>query len=52
MLDHLALQLDREEIAKGDSERRGVGGDYSREAINRGTAVILGNVVIWISIAG
>ena len=34
MLDHIALQLDKEEIkGREDSKRRGVGGDYSREAI-------------------
>ena len=62
MLDHIAFQLDREEIkGREDDERSGGrlfegsdylkcfrqkrGGDYSREAINRGTAIIRGNTV-------
>ena len=62
MLDHFAIQLDREAIkGREDGERggkrffegddylkyfrqKGVG-DYSREAINRGRAIIRGNTV-------
>ena len=57
MLDHIAIQLDREGIkGREDGERRGGGylkyfhqsgggEDNSREAINRGTAIIRGNTV-------
>ena len=59
MLDYIALQLDREGIKGREDGERGVsrggghyfkffpskGGDYSREAITRGTAVIRGNAV-------
>ena len=58
MLDQIPLQLDREGITEREMAKgriiRGIrsfqtflskGGDYSREAINRGTAVIRGNTV-------
>ena len=45
-LDQALLQLDREGTKeREDGERGGGGGDYSREAINRGTAIIRGNTV-------
>ena len=39
MLDQTPLQLEKFKLG------RGVGGDYSREAINQGTAIIRGNMV-------
>ena len=46
LLDHIALQLDREGMkGRENGERGGGGGDYSRKAINRGTAIIPRNTV-------
>ena len=48
MLDQIPLQLEREGLNKReDGERGGLGGggDYSREAIYRGTAIIRGNTL-------
>ena len=41
MLDHIALQLDREEIKGREDGKRSKWGDYLREAINQGTAIII-----------
>ena len=41
LLDQIALQLDREGMKERENgERGGGGGDYSRKAINQGTAII------------
>ena len=40
------LQLDREGVKESDGEKGR--GDYSRETINRGTAIIRGNAVTWL----
>ena len=46
-MDQTPLQLDREGIKDWEDGERGRGrGDYSRQAINRGTAIIRGNAVI------
>ena len=61
-MDQIPLQLDREGIKEREdgeggrlfqgaiisniSIKGGGGGDYSREAINRGTAIIRGNTVV------
>ena len=46
LLDHIALQLDREGMkGRENGERGGGGDDYSRKAINRGTAIIPRNTV-------
>ena len=42
LLDHIALQLDREGMKGSENGERG---DYSRKAINRGTAIIPRNTV-------
>ena len=44
LLDHLAVQPDKEVIKGREDDKRG-GGDYSREAINLGEAIIRGNTV-------
>ena len=47
MLDQIPLQLYKEGTKeREDEERGGGGGDYSREAINRGTAILQGNTVV------
>ena len=55
LLDPIALQLDREGMTEREDGESGGGGwgggvgvDYSREAINRGTAIIRGNAVYYI----
>ena len=49
LLDQIPLQLDSEGIKEIEDGERcvcvGGGGDYSREAINRGTAGIRGNTI-------
>ena len=60
-MDQIPLQLDREGIKEREDGERGSGdysrvaiisnisikgGDYSREAINRGTAITRGNTVV------
>jgi len=41
LLDHIALQLDREEIKGREDGKRSKEGDYLREAINQGTGLLL-----------
>ena len=47
-LSELSVLLDQTLyfISAGQEGLRGGGGDYSREAINRGTAIIRGNAVL------
>ena len=51
LLDHIALQLDREGMEERENGERGGEGDYSRKAINQGTAIIPRNTVLEASLS-